>query len=100
MPDHWLAGRDRVRILGALPRQYSSHRLLLICFFTRKARCVNGSNTELPSPPRLTWKELCLADPIAIRTLLIAARSQGCKRQARMAVDIKTELERWAEETS
>lgn len=29
VPDHWLAGRDRVRVLGALSRQYSSHRLPL-----------------------------------------------------------------------
>ena len=29
VPDHWLAGRDRVRVLGALWRQYSSHRLPL-----------------------------------------------------------------------
>jgi hypothetical protein len=29
VPDHWLAGRDRVRELGALWRQYSSHRLPL-----------------------------------------------------------------------
>ena len=29
VPDHWLAGRDRVRLLGALWRQYSSHRLPL-----------------------------------------------------------------------
>lgn len=29
VPDHWLAGRDRLRVLGALWRQYSSHRLPL-----------------------------------------------------------------------
>ena len=29
MPDHWLAGHDRVRVLGALWREYSSHRLPL-----------------------------------------------------------------------
>lgn len=29
VPDHWLAGRDRVRELGALWRQYSSHQLPL-----------------------------------------------------------------------
>lgn len=29
VPDHWLAGRDRVRMLGALWCQYSSHRLPL-----------------------------------------------------------------------
>jgi hypothetical protein len=29
VPDHWLAGRDRVRVLGKLWRQYSSHRLPL-----------------------------------------------------------------------
>jgi predicted nucleotidyltransferase len=29
VPDHWLAGRDRVRVLGALWREYSSHRLPL-----------------------------------------------------------------------
>jgi hypothetical protein len=29
VPDHWLAGHDRVRVLGALWRQYSSHRLPL-----------------------------------------------------------------------
>ena len=29
VPDHWLAGRDRVRVLGALWREYSSHRLSL-----------------------------------------------------------------------
>ncbi len=29
VPDHWLAGRDRVRVLGDLWRQYSSHRLPL-----------------------------------------------------------------------
>jgi hypothetical protein len=29
VPDHWLAGRDRVRVLGVLWRQYSSHRLPL-----------------------------------------------------------------------
>lgn len=29
VPDHWLAGRDRVRVLGALWRQLSSHRLPL-----------------------------------------------------------------------
>jgi predicted nucleotidyltransferase len=27
--DHWLAGRVRVRVLGALWREYSSHRLPL-----------------------------------------------------------------------
>jgi hypothetical protein len=27
VPDHWLAGRDRVRVLGALWRQYSTHRI-------------------------------------------------------------------------
>jgi predicted nucleotidyltransferase len=34
VPDHWLAGRVRVRVLGALWREYSSHRLpldLLLC---------------------------------------------------------------------
>ena len=29
VPDHWLAGRVRVRVLGALWREYSSHRLPL-----------------------------------------------------------------------
>jgi len=29
VPDHWLAGRDRVRVLGDLWHQYSSHRLPL-----------------------------------------------------------------------
>ncbi len=29
VPDHWLAGHDRVRVLGGLWRQYSSHRLPL-----------------------------------------------------------------------
>jgi len=29
VPDHWLAGRDRVRVLGELWRQYSSHGLPL-----------------------------------------------------------------------
>ena len=29
VPDHWLAGRDRARVLGALWRKYSSHRLSL-----------------------------------------------------------------------
>jgi len=29
VPDHWLAGHDRVRVLGALWRQYSTHRLPL-----------------------------------------------------------------------
>lgn len=29
VPDHWLAGHDRVRVLGSLWRQYSSHRLPL-----------------------------------------------------------------------
>ncbi len=29
VPDHWLDGRDRVRVLGALWRQYSSHQLPL-----------------------------------------------------------------------
>ena len=29
LPDHWLAGRVRVRVLGALWREYSSHRLPL-----------------------------------------------------------------------
>ena len=29
LPDHWLAGRDRVCVLGALWREYSSHRLPL-----------------------------------------------------------------------
>ena len=29
VPDQWLAGRDRVRVLGDLWRQYSSHRLPL-----------------------------------------------------------------------
>jgi hypothetical protein len=29
LSDHWLAGRDRVRVLGALWREYSSHRLPL-----------------------------------------------------------------------
>jgi uncharacterized protein len=29
VPDHWLAGRDRARMLGALWREYSSHRLPL-----------------------------------------------------------------------
>lgn len=29
VPDHWLAGRDRVRILGELWRQYSRHGLPL-----------------------------------------------------------------------
>ncbi len=29
VPDQWLAGRDRVRVLGALWRQHSSHRLPL-----------------------------------------------------------------------
>jgi hypothetical protein len=29
VPDHWLAGRDRVCVLGALWREYSSHRLPL-----------------------------------------------------------------------
>jgi len=28
-PDHWLAARDRVRVLGALWRQYCRHRLPL-----------------------------------------------------------------------
>jgi predicted nucleotidyltransferase len=34
VPDHWLAERDRIRVLGSLWRQYSSHRLsldLLLC---------------------------------------------------------------------
>ena len=29
VPDHWLTGHDRVRVLGELWRQYSSHRLPL-----------------------------------------------------------------------
>jgi predicted nucleotidyltransferase len=29
VPDQWLAGHDRVRVLGDLWRQYSSHRLPL-----------------------------------------------------------------------
>jgi predicted nucleotidyltransferase len=29
VPDHWLTGQDRVRVLGELWRQYSSHRLPL-----------------------------------------------------------------------
>ncbi|MCP9859868.1 MULTISPECIES: nucleotidyltransferase domain-containing protein [unclassified Cyanobium] len=29
VPDHWLAGHDPVRVLGALWGQYSSHRLPL-----------------------------------------------------------------------
>jgi predicted nucleotidyltransferase len=29
VPDHWLAGHDRVRVLGALWRKYSTHRLPL-----------------------------------------------------------------------
>ena len=29
VPDHWLAGRDRLRVLGALWREYSSYRLPL-----------------------------------------------------------------------
>jgi len=29
VPDHWLARGDRVRVLGGLWRQYSSHRLPL-----------------------------------------------------------------------
>jgi predicted nucleotidyltransferase len=29
VPDHWLIGQDRVRVLGELWRQYSSHRLPL-----------------------------------------------------------------------
>jgi predicted nucleotidyltransferase len=29
VPDRWLAGRDRVSVLGALWREYSSHRLPL-----------------------------------------------------------------------
>ena len=29
VPNHWRAGRDRVRVLGALWRQYSTHRLPL-----------------------------------------------------------------------
>jgi hypothetical protein len=29
VPDHWLAGCVRVRVLGALWRDYSSHRLSL-----------------------------------------------------------------------
>ena len=29
MPDQWLAGRDRLRVLENLWRQYSSHRLPL-----------------------------------------------------------------------
>jgi hypothetical protein len=34
VPDHWLTGHDRVRVLGELWRRYSSHRLpldLLLC---------------------------------------------------------------------
>ena len=29
VPDHWLTGQDRVRVLGELWRQYSSNRLPL-----------------------------------------------------------------------
>jgi predicted nucleotidyltransferase len=42
VPDEWLAGQDRLRVLGDLWRQYSSHRLpldlLLYSECTAKAR--------------------------------------------------------------
>ncbi|MFN6133827.1 MAG: nucleotidyltransferase domain-containing protein [Synechococcaceae cyanobacterium] len=38
VPNHWRAGRDRVRVLGDFWRQYPLIGFLLICFFIPKAK--------------------------------------------------------------
>ena len=39
VPDHWLAGRDHVRVLGALWPEFSSHRLPLDLLLMPFATC-------------------------------------------------------------